>query len=266
MKHMKRFLSMLLVVAMVFSMAACSRNPEVQEKPDEQIIGTKPTEGNKPTEDTKPTEPATQPTEPTENDRESLEEIVDILDKDDEVTSEDLENMEDGELGDLIVDILENITENPGDTTVEIEVDEDAYDENGAMTEPFDQVYPELIENGLVAYDDETLLIKMRNSRNGKITAEMAAAGIAALEVIVPMEETSWYEAKLVDGTDATVALEALRELSYILVAEYNYAVETAQIDHYKPFPDDKDFGHNEHHKDQWHLHQSDIAKAILYA
>ena len=184
---------------------------------------------------------------------------MDILDKDDEITGEDLENMEDEELGDLIVDILENITENPGDTTVEVKVDPGAYDENGAMTSPFDQVYPELIENGLVAFDDETLLIKMRNSRNGEITAEMAAAGIAVLEVIVPMEETSWYEAKLVAGTDATVALAALRELSYILVAEYNYAVETAQIDSYKPFPDDMGFGHNEHHKDQWHMHHCGI-------
>jgi hypothetical protein len=68
------------------------------------------------------------------------------------------------------------------------------------------------VEDGSVKYDEETLLVKLSNSQNGKITDGMKAAGVAALELLFALEESSWYEAKLVDGTEAEKAIEALRK------------------------------------------------------
>lgn len=202
-----------------------------------------------------------------ENDRESLEQIVTLLGN----KKTPVENMDDEELGELVKDLVEDleVEKNPdlpsGDSNhepiVDIEENTNAYDDNGAMTAPFDQVYPELIEKGEVKYDDATLLIKMSNSRGGAITSGMAAAGVAKLEAIVPMESATWYEAKLVYGTDASAAVNALRQLSEVLLVEYNYQIKTASIDHYKDLPDR--FDGNKHKDEQWHMHHCGIPDAM---
>lgn len=134
----------------------------------------------------------------------------------------------------------------------------DAYDESGAMTKPFDQVYPELIEAGQVSFSGESLLIKLRSDA---LTDGLRAAGIGALEKVVPLEGAAWYKARLTEGTDPTSALEAVRELDEVLLAEYDYEVKTAALDEYKHFDKDmdEDFKKNGHNKDQWHFHHCGI-------
>lgn len=70
------------------------------------------------------------------------------------------------------------------------------------MVKPFDQIYPELVENEQVAYDDQTLLLKLPLSMGSEVTEEMSAAGVGELEQLFAVETAAWYEAKLVLGTD----------------------------------------------------------------
>ena len=195
------------------------------------------------------TEQSQSGTTATQTDRDKNELIAEVL------GDTDTSDMDDGELKNLADQLISGLEKD----SAAITTDSSVYDENGAMTEPFDQVYPELVENGTVTYDDETLLLKMSNSRGGKISEGMAQAGVAALEAIVPMEEATWYEAKLLEGTDASAAIAALRELSEVLLVEYNYEIQTADIDCYKDFGDGHDFSGNDHHRDQWHMHHCGI-------
>ena len=244
--QLRRILSLTLAVLMLMGMGACAA-PARHENQTQAA----------------PTAPSQPPAVQLENQtpvtdqltREEKEEIVQILG----TGSEEVSDLPEEEL-DIIVDqLIEELeqAENPQpDATVD--VDEDAYDENGAMNQPFDQVYPDLVEKEQVVYDDESLLLKLRNDQCG-ISDGMKAAGVAALEPIVPMEEFTWFEAKLIDGTDANAALDALRLLPEVVLAEYNYQIQTAAIDHYKDLPGDKHFDGNKHHDDQWYMHHCGI-------
>lgn len=240
MNTMKRLLAMLLALSVVLSLAACGKPAAKDElqNVDPQV-------------DTL--------------DREEMELIAELIGGQDasDMTDEELEELvqqlvgtsEDADTSDVI-----NLSagEKQKQPAVDVSENKDAYDENGAMTKPFDQVYPELIEKEEVAFSGESILIKMAS---GKLTDGLKAAGIGALEEIVPMEKNSWYEAKLVDGTDAKAALAAVRELDEVLLAEYNYEIQTAALDGYKEFDQDKKdkFDKNGHHKDQWHMHHCGI-------
>lgn len=206
-------------------------------------------------------------------DRDELEQIVTILDP--SVSGDKLQNMDDQQVQDLAQELVEKLEESESSkvvdlgitedkqTTPEVEVDPDNYDEDGAMTAPFDQLYPELIEQEKVEYDEQTLLIKMSNSRNGAISSGMSAAGVAQLTAIVPLDEATWYEAKLYKDTDITSAVETLRGLSEVMLVDYNYTIQTAAIDSWKPLPEDKGFDNNKHHDDQWHMHHCGIPDGI---
>ena len=179
------------------------------------------------------------------------------------------ENLSDEELNALVEELTENLAQeqtagivnlNTGESRPEVDTSRnpDAYNENGEMTKPFDQVYPELIEKGEVAFSGESLLLKMKNDT---LTDGLKAAGIGALEKIVPLEGAAWYEAKLTDGTDATAALAAVRELDEVLLAEYDYQAQTAALDEYKHYDKEmeEEFHKNGHNKDQWHFHHCGI-------
>ena len=288
MDRCRRILALLLAAAMLLSLAACARNgqtepvetgtavqsqetlaaslqaPAMNTAEDQTPVQTQPApsdmEGTQPAE-TVPAQTEAQQVAATlpvdDSDRESLEQIVDLLVKD-AVPEEEVSQMDDAQLEQLVTDLLEQggSTEVVPSDQPFVELEEDAYDEEGAMQQPFDQVYPELIQQGKVEYDEQTLLIKLESDT---ITDGMAAAGVAALEAIVPMEGAAWYEAKLYSGTDAMAAVESLRALEEVLLVEYNYQIQTASIDHYKPYPGDKDLGGNKHEKDQWHMHHCGI-------
>lgn len=191
--------------------------------------------------------------------RQELETVVNVIDGETDVSL-----LSDEELSSKASELVAGLN-NGKDKSAAISVDEhpEAYDENGAMTVPFDLVYPELIENGSVAFSDEALLVKMSLSRGGKPTKGMRAAGVAELEEIVPLEEAAWYKARLAVGTDAKTALAKLRELDEVLLAEYDYQIQTAAIDAQKPLPDDKHFDHNRFEKDQWYMHHCGIPNGI---
>ena len=286
MTQLKRWITLLLAVAMLLGMSACGRKAsqtQAQVPATEEQVSAAPEEEATPVETTEQAQPETQPA-PTVSevtadedgnvvlpvdttDRESLEQIVELLGSDKKPGK-----LDDKELGELAEDLLEDLeNDQKTDGIVDLETqdqptvdfDESAYDEDGAITKPFDQVYPELVESGEVEYDDETLLIKMKNSRKGKITDGMKKAGVAALEVVVPMEDTTWYEAKLKKGTEAAEAVEALRKLKEVLLVEYNYEVQPASIDSYQALPTGKGYENNSLVADQWYLNHCGIPAAM---
>ena len=248
----KRIATLLLALAMLMSMAACGLQPETAKKPDSSAQASR-----------------QEVTLPAESDadalsREDQELIAELIGGE-----QNPEDLSDEELTDLIDQLLQDAEEeerseivNLGSAQQEPVVDnaanQDAYDENGAMNTPFDQVYPELIEKEQVEFSDESLLIKLESDA---LTGGLKAAGVGALDVVVPMNGCAWYEARLVDGTDPQTALAAVRALDEVLLAEYNYEIQTAALDDYKHFDDktDEEFQKNGHNKDQWHFHHCGI-------
>ena len=267
--------ALLLAAVMVLSLAACGSREAASSHSRPEFHGTvqKPVERPVPTnphrippENTEaPTTPAapvvTPLNTPAEPDRESLEQIADLLD-----TTENWDDLTDEELTDLIEDQLrrEESADSPADpdeipapTDPAVDTDPEGYDENGAMTVPFDQLYPELVETEQVGYDDRTLLLKLPLSLGGEVTEQMAAAGVARLELLFELENAAWYEARLVLGTDVPAAVQTLRDSGEILMVDYNYAVRTADIGDYAQVP-----GHllgNTRVGEQWYLNTCGI-------
>ena len=225
MKNFKKLLAIVLVISMVLSFAACG-NPTPEKSSDDSVNSTpvglhEDENGDIDLDDLALEDPET---------------IINILDPD-----IDTSKLSDKELEDTAHDLLDGINKVDDDSSLDVNENKDAYDENGAMTKPFDEVYPEAIEDEIVEYSDETILVKMSNSKNGRITLGMFAAGVAKLDAIVPLENETWYKASLRKGTDAQKALENLRELKEIILAEYDYKIKTAAIDEYQDI--DASFG-----------------------
>ena len=185
------------------------------------------------------------------------------------IGGQDASDLSDAELDDLVDQLVgEDDTDDgvinldtskqPHLPSVDVTEHPDVYDENGAMTKPFDQVYPELIVKEQVTFSGESILIKLASDT---LTDGLKAAGIGALEEIVPLDGAAWYEALLIEGFTAESALESVRNLKEVLLAEFNYEVKTAALDNYKHFDKDKDeeFKKNGHNKDQWHFHHCGI-------
>lgn len=165
-------------------------------------------------------------------------------------------DLSDDELDELVNGLVKKNEESG--TSADASQHPGAYDEDGAMTKPFDEVYPELIENGKVKFSGESILIKLAD---GTLTRGLKAAGIGALEQIVPLEGAAWYEAKLTEGTDAKAALAAVRELREVLLAEYNYQIRVAALDEYRSFDEATaaQYMQNTSLKDQWYFHHCGI-------
>lgn len=234
--------------------------PEEERSTEEDPVMESPVAENIPqTNELQDREAETGLTVSAEYDRDSMEQIVTLL-SGDSVSSEEIQNMNEEELSDYTEKLLEELDEanrkkdsdNSNNTAVNVGDHEEDYDENGAMEKPFDQIYPEVVEKEQVAYDDETLLIKMSNQHDALISDGMKSAGVAALEEVVPMEESTWYEAKLFDGTDATEAVQKLRELSEVQMVDYNYEVEMSGMADVESVPEI--LHNNPHHEKQWHL------------
>ena len=247
-----RILSLALTLAMLLSMAACGAAPKEQASQNQTQVQLQ--------------TGVTEKQEYTREDKELIAELTGGVEEPADLTDEELDQ--------LVADLTEQLEEevasgivNLGNTgakppVVDTTVKEDAYDEDGAMKEPFDQVYPELIEQEKVTFSGESILVKLESAT---LTEGLKAAGIGALEAIVPMEGAAWYEALLVEGAEAEEALGAVRELSEVLLAEYNYEVKTAALDDYKHFDkeQDEDFKKNGHNKDQWHFHHCGIVDGM---
>ena len=102
----------------------------------------------------------------------------------------------------------------------------DDVDENNALTKPFDEVYPDLFASDLVQYSGEEILIKLDHAPTGAEQSALANAGVTGLELFMDLPGTKWYTAA-VEG-DVNLVMESVRALSFIELAEYNYAYETS--------------------------------------
>ena len=220
----KRGISLLLAAVLMASAAACGKTPEQEtaQAPASQAPGA--SSGY------------------TREDKELIAQLMG--------GESDPENMSDTQLDALVDKLTQELSQQQTAGIVDLNSSQadvpsvdtnqnpDAYDESGAMTTPFDQVYPELIEAGQVSFSGESLLIKLKSDA---LTDGLRAAGIGALEKVVPLEGAAWYKARLTEGTDPTSALEAVRKLDEVLLAEYDYEVKTAALDEYKHFDKDMD-------------------------
>lgn len=261
MEKMKRILALLLVMAMVMSLAACGK-PAAQNAAQPEATQPEAAQAEKPVSVSVEKEV---PDDLTALDREDKELIAELIGGQDgtELTDQELDTLIDRlvnqgseETASGVVNLGdEQKAENPAIDTSD---KSDAYDEDGGMNTPFDEVYPELIEEEKVSFSGESILIKLESDT---LTEGLKAAGIGALEKIVPMGDVAWYEAKLTEGTDAKEALAAVRELDEVLLAEYNYEIQVAALDDYKHFDKEKEeeFQKNGHNKDQWHFHYCGI-------
>lgn len=252
MNLMKRALALLLALTMIVGMVGCGKRSQteagVSDKTPLTDIADKGTDSTDPL--------------PTDYDRDELELIVDLL-GDGQSTAD----LSDKELDKLVEDLVADLDDRPDNIgsidqgknpAIDMTDKDDAYDEDGAMKAPFDQVYPELIEKEEVAFSGESILVKLASA---KLTAGLKAAGIGALEEIVPLDGCAWYEAKLTAGSEPAEALAAVRELKEVLLAEYNYEVQVAALDSYKDFDavTAEAFAKNAGYDDQWHFHHCGI-------
>ena len=203
---LKRVLALVLALTMLLGMAACTKVPQntltsAQEN-QAQMDGDQTL---------------------YRQDKELIAELVGGQEEASDLTDAELDALIDqliNETGKENVSGVIDLSGKQEQKPVNSDMDPDAYDENGAMNKPFDQVYPDLIEKDQVAYSGESILIKMKS---GNLTAGLKAAGVGALEEIVPMVGCAWYEAQLIAGTDAQEALTAVRALREVMLAEYNY-------------------------------------------
>lgn len=242
----RRGVALVLCAAMLWGLAACGHRPEKQENTAPQSHAAQ-----------------THQPRPARKDRAELEQIAAVLGGQD---ASQLQQMTDEELENAAEELLEELEEDdstaPGENDPEkpdgpeVDFQEDAYDDDGAMTEPFDQIYPELIEQEQVSYDHHSVLVKL-SGHPEKPGKALRRAGVEALEEIVSLKKASWYEAQLQHGVDAKEALAALRQLEAVLTAEYNYEVETAAMDRYQEIPEElKD---NSLVMAQWYLNHCGI-------
>ena len=181
----KRLTALVMAAVMVLSLAGCGGGAALQKQPAGNVQLQRPVPNPGATAP-EPTVPATSPVvnSPAEEDsdiqleflsapavepdRDSLEQVAELVTG----GEKDFEDLTDEELTDLIEDQIRQ-QESAGtpaipgsdavsdDPAVDTEAASDGYDGNGAMTVPFDQLYPELVEEEQVAYDEETLLLKL---------------------------------------------------------------------------------------------------------
>ena len=149
MKNFKKLLAIVLAISMVLSFAACG-NPTPEKSSDDSVnstpVGLHEDENGDIDGDIDLKELAL----------EDPETIINILDPD-----IDTSKLSDKELEDTAHDLLDGINKVEDDSSIYVNENKDAYDENGAMTKPFDEVYPEAIEDEIVEYSDETILVKI---------------------------------------------------------------------------------------------------------
>ena len=124
---------------------------------------------------------------------------------------------------------------NEDDSTIEV-LETEAYDgnimdENGKMIVPFDIAYPEAFASGTYSYDQNSLLIKMREDFDGELIKSLEVCGAKTIEYLCPATQGGWYRIGLAEGTDIAQAMKAVRTLDEVLMADYDYQVESDAIE-----------------------------------
>lgn len=108
---------------------------------------------------------------------------------------------------------------------------EDYVDEDGNLKVPFDIAYPDIFNSDEVQYADNAILVKVANAYSEETVAGLKDAGIGKMETMFGVDEDTWYTAYLLKGVDVHEAMDAVRQVSGIKIAEYNYAYEVADVE-----------------------------------
>ena len=210
MQQMKRIIALALVLALCFGIVGCSAQPKTQlagtgsgNKPGNSQSTARPSVPTEPDnrpdvqeQTTNPTAPSysqveapvasTMPTEAPQ--REELYGILDLVGGG-AVSEEEISDLTEDELTDLIGDLLENsVVQNPG-SDISGEIDAGNVAEDGILEQPFDQLYPELMEQ--VEFSGESVTVKLDNSISGELTDGIRQAGVGGLELLFDLGEAS---------------------------------------------------------------------------
>ena len=173
---LKRVLALVLALTMLLGMAACTKAPQNTQTSAQENQAQM--DGDQTLD---------------RQDKELIAELVGGQEEASDLTDAELDALIDQlihETGKENVSGVIDLAGKQEQKPVNSDMDPDAYDENGAMNKPFDQVYPDLIEKDQVAYSGESILIKMKS---GNLTAGLKAAGVGALEEIVHMDGCAWF-------------------------------------------------------------------------
>ena len=116
-------------------------------------------------------------------------------------------------------------------------------DIDGNLLVPFDVAYSEVFENGNYKFNEEYVLVKVKNTFNDKYInnpkkydEEFGLCGVKSIEKMYDVTNDNvvsgtWYKAKLKRNTDPVNAIKYLRSLSYVMVAELDYIYDVESVD-----------------------------------
>ena len=132
----------------------------------------------------------------------------------------------------------------------------------GGETVPFDVAHPDLFASDAVNYSGEQILIKVAAALTGEQQSALREAGVTGLEHIMDTADAVWYKA-YVSG-DVNAVMSAVRELSFVLVAEYDYTYASGSIIECGP-GDMEEFGGNDLVDQQWYLRTRGIQNSLQH-
>ena len=111
------------------------------------------------------------------------------------------------------------------------DVSEDQYfDQEGNLMVTYDVAYKQLFESGQIKYEEDAILIKVSALFDGVLTKNMKNAGLESLAPTHNNGRTSWFKATIKPTQNVKTVIQNLRDLSEILVADYDYIYETESI------------------------------------
>lgn len=147
-------------------------------------------------------------------------------------------------------------------------------DSSGNLLVPFDVAYPEAFESGQYKYDEDTLLLKLKEGE-GTLSRDLKNCGFSSLEKFSYSDAGNWYRAQLKKSANIHTAIQKARSLDEVLVADYDYLYETesavpasadgsADADGILDELIDDVLG-NVEVKNQWYLTSSEIQRSWRY-
>lgn len=147
-------------------------------------------------------------------------------------------------------------------------------DSSGNLLVPFDVAYLEAFESGQYKYDEDTLLLKLKEGE-GTLSRDLKNCGFSSLEKFSSSDAGNWYRAQLKKSANIHTAIQKARSLDEVLVADYDYLYETesavpasadgsADADGILDELIDDVLG-NVEVKNQWYLTSSEIQRSWRY-
>ena len=147
-------------------------------------------------------------------------------------------------------------------------------DSSGNLLVPFDVAYPEAFESGQYKYDEDTLLLKLKEGE-GTLSRDLKNCGFSSLEKFSSSDAGNWYRAQLKKSANIHTAIPKSRPLHEVLFSDCDYLYETesavpasadgsADADGILDELIDDVLG-NVEVKNQWYLTSSEIQRSWRY-